>query len=535
MGSSCCSASKIEESRLASAARHLSHPAHRPGAKARDAPEADEQVDDQESFLQESQRQTEENEAVECELVEVPQESIVIGKDAWKLTPVCGVPFREIAPMSVQSQACVNGLINHGYSCFMNVVFQGLANTPGLREYFLQNLHLEEFPAKQAQDCLSNRFAQFVQVYNSYNDHILDPSRLVELIVLQSKVFNPRINQEDAHEFLLYLLDQLSTELNRCHPLTRHQTKATSTDLLSKSDSSTLPTKESIHRDLNPGSYKVIKLRKMSEHGTTPGSKFKFSSLVSATNSPRAIDQGKFTELDLNFSSFSKAKKTAPGAGKVREELDAMEEMSQKKWRECLESGSSVISDALMGQMVSKLQCVKCKGASYSFEPFFMLELAIPQNQQTVTLQELFAQFGKQDLLENFLWDCPKCKDKRKVLKSSHIWKFPPVLILYLKRFESSDSGFRKNDCLVTLDLKGEDFSTFLESPRKTPLRYSPYFFIVVPAHQHHFGDLDQGHYTCSYFDNVEWTVIDDTSVRVLKEPSAVRRLDRSSMTLRTT
>ena len=183
----------------------------------------------------------------------------------------------------------------------------------------------------------------------------------------------------------------------------------------------------------------------------------------------------------------------------------------------------------------SKLQCVKCKGASYSFEPFFMLELAIPQTQETVTLQELFAQFGRQDLLEHFLWDCPKCKEKRKVLKSSHIWKFPPVLIVYLKRFESSDSGFRKNDCLVTLDLKGEDFSAFLASPRKTPLRYSPYLFIVGPAHQHHFGDLDQGHYTCSYFDNSDWTVIDDTSVRVLKEPDAVREPHRSSTTPRTT
>ncbi len=172
-------------------------------------------LQDQESFLQENQKQTEENEAVECELVELPKESIVIARDTWKLAPVAGIPFKEIATMNLQSQACVNGLINCGYSCFMNVVFQGLANTPGIKEYFLSNLHLEEFPSNRATDSIANRFAEFLQVYNSYNDHVLDPTRLVELIVEQSRVFNPRINQEDAHEFLLYLLDQLSTELNR--------------------------------------------------------------------------------------------------------------------------------------------------------------------------------------------------------------------------------------------------------------------------------------------------------------------------------
>ena len=242
------------------------------------------------------------------------------------------------------------------------------------------------------------------------------------------------------------------------------------TDALSKSDTSTLATKESTQRDLNPGSYKLIKLRKLSEIGTTPGSKLKFSNLVSAATSPRSIDQGKFSELDFGVKSSAKEK----------EELDAMEEMSHRKWRESVEANCSVVSDALMGQMVSKLQCVECRGASYSFEPFFMLELAIPQNQESITLQQLFSQFGKQDLLENFLWDCPKCKEKTKVLKSNHIWKFPPVLIIYLKRFELSDAGFRKNDCLVTVDLKGEDFAAFLASPRKTPLRYSPYFFIVA-------------------------------------------------------
>jgi ubiquitin C-terminal hydrolase len=220
----------------------------------------------------------------------------------------------------------------------------------------------------------------------------------------------------------------------------------------------------------------------MSESGSTPGSKFKFSTLLSATSSPRAIDQGKFTELELGSASISNQKQSSPPTNNEKEELEAMEEMSLKKWREYTESSSSIVSDALIGQMVSKLQCVKCKGASYSFEPFFMLELAIPQQQDPITLQELFSQFGKQDLLENILWDCPKCKVKRPVLKSNHIWKFPPVLIIYLKRFESTAEGFRKNDCLVTVDLKGEDFSPFLASPRKSPLRYSPYLFIVLSA-----------------------------------------------------
>lgn len=201
-----------------------------------------------------------------------------------------------------------------------------------------------------------------------------------------------------------------------------------------------------------------------------------------------------------------------------------MEELSFKKYSEHLSTNNSIISDSIMGQLVSKLQCETCKAISYSFEPFYLLELALPADRDVITLKELLTFYTKMDTIENFLWDCYKCKQKRKVSKSCQIWKLPKILIVYYKRFEYTEQGIRKNNALVKINVgEGEDLGGFVSSPFKPQAKYFPYFVI------HHFGEMDQGHYSCSYFDNVEWTVIDDTSVRVLKEISAVNEFYRLS------
>ena len=72
-------------------------------------------------------------------------------------------------------QANVNGLVNVGWSCYMNVILQCLANTPGIKEYFLADLHRREFLSStglgnesgfanlpKESDNLANRMGEFI-------------------------------------------------------------------------------------------------------------------------------------------------------------------------------------------------------------------------------------------------------------------------------------------------------------------------------------------------------------------------------------
>lgn len=99
----------------------------------------------------------------------------------------------------------------------MSVVFQAIANMPGLKEYFLGNIHIKEMVAEGGlgvEDNLIYRLGELVQLYHSYNDHVFEPTRLFEIISEHSK-FNPRQSQEDAHEFLMYMLERISGITNR--------------------------------------------------------------------------------------------------------------------------------------------------------------------------------------------------------------------------------------------------------------------------------------------------------------------------------
>lgn len=183
-------------------------------------------VEGRDSFLDLRDIDNEENESnleddqevEELKLYDVPPESIIIKRQAWGVIPIIYMPYKEVYLTNSQKQANVNGFVNIGFSCYMNVIFQFLVNTPGIKEYFLLDLHLNEMDrdiSKPIPETITTRIGELVQVYHSHNDHVINPFRLIELISSQSNVFHPKMNQEDSHEFLLYILDKLATELNR--------------------------------------------------------------------------------------------------------------------------------------------------------------------------------------------------------------------------------------------------------------------------------------------------------------------------------
>ncbi|NXN44031.1 UBP2 hydrolase, partial [Rhinoptilus africanus] len=121
--------------------------------------------------------------------------------------------------LSLQSSKAVQGLTglrNLGNTCFMNSILQCLSNTKELRDYCLQNQYLRDLNNNsRTRTALMTEFAKLIQLLwtSSPNDSV-SPSEFKT----QIQRYAPRFvgyNQQDAQEFLRFLLDGLHSEVNR--------------------------------------------------------------------------------------------------------------------------------------------------------------------------------------------------------------------------------------------------------------------------------------------------------------------------------
>ncbi|KAK2828383.1 hypothetical protein Q5P01_019417 [Channa striata] len=107
------------------------------------------------------------------------------------------------------------GLRNLGNTCFMNSILQCLSNTPELRDYCLRNIHRTDLNNNCKSDAaLMEEFARLTQrLWTSVNEAI-SPSGFRSQIQRYAPKF-VGCNQQDAQEFLRFLLDGLHNEVNR--------------------------------------------------------------------------------------------------------------------------------------------------------------------------------------------------------------------------------------------------------------------------------------------------------------------------------
>ncbi|XP_066597159.1 ubiquitin carboxyl-terminal hydrolase 4-like isoform X5 [Prorops nasuta] len=117
-----------------------------------------------------------------------------------------------------RSERCgLNGLRNIGNTCFMNSVIQCLSNTRPLLEYLLNDQYTADInvTTSSMKGALIKAFGEVIhELWEAGSDHV------VNTIALKSQIqrFTPRFmgyNQQDAQEFLRYLLEGLHEDVNR--------------------------------------------------------------------------------------------------------------------------------------------------------------------------------------------------------------------------------------------------------------------------------------------------------------------------------
>uniref|UniRef100_A0A3B3QE85 Ubiquitin carboxyl-terminal hydrolase n=1 Tax=Paramormyrops kingsleyae TaxID=1676925 RepID=A0A3B3QE85_9TELE len=118
--------------------------------------------------------------------------------------------------MNSKSAQGLVGLRNLGNTCFMNSILQCLSNTRDLRDYCLHSSHRRDLNNNsRAHTALMEEFAKLIQtLWTSSASEAVSPSEFKT----QIQKYAPRFvgyNQQDAQEFLRFLLDGLHNEVNR--------------------------------------------------------------------------------------------------------------------------------------------------------------------------------------------------------------------------------------------------------------------------------------------------------------------------------
>lgn len=156
---------------------------------------------------------------------------------------------------------------------------------------------------------------------------------------------------------------------------------------------------------------------------------------------------------------------------------------------------------------VSEITCLETgKQIKITPEPYFMIDLPIPQNNKSPTLIDCFNLYVEGEVLEgqNGWYDEEK-KEKINIKKRIQFWSFPNILVIDLKRFNNS---FQKNQILVSFTLDDLDLSEYVIGYKKNIYKYELYGVC------NHSGGVMGGHYT-AYVKNAngKWYHFNDTSV----------------------
>ena len=167
----------------------------------------------------------------------------------------------------------------------------------------------------------------------------------------------------------------------------------------------------------------------------------------------------------------------------------------------------SEIWNIFYGVQISQLVSVETdKMMSMTPEPFFIINLPIPQNNKSPTLLDCFDLYVECEILDgdNCVFN-ETIGEKEPAKKNLMFWSLPTILVIDIKRFNSSN---RKNQILVDFPLTNLNLSKYVIGYNKETYVYDLYGVC------NHGGSVQGGHYT-SFVKNAndKWYHYNDTSV----------------------
>ena len=172
----------------------------------------------------------------------------------------------------------------------------------------------------------------------------------------------------------------------------------------------------------------------------------------------------------------------------------------------------SKILDIFYGQTKATLQCTKCPHTSTTYVPWSTFKADIPgatiPGTPAPPLNECIAAAFKKELLESYV--CDGCKEAGCTEKSQTISKFPPYMILIVKRFTNALQKVRARLPYEEADIDFSDYIAWPSIQKETAAHYR------VVSTIEHLGGTRGGHYVMRARDDYtegeepSWLIYDD-------------------------
>lgn len=193
--------------------------------------------------------------------------------------------------------------------------------------------------------------------------------------------------------------------------------------------------------------------------------------------------------------------------GTETNEVDKIAVKCFKTIKDIYSNDYSEIWNIFYGMHVSKLTSVSSgEVLSITPEPYFMIDLPIPENNKNISLIDCFDLYVSEEILDgdNSILN-EKTGKKESVKKSINFWSFPNILVIDIKRFNAAN---KKKQMLVDFPLENLNLSKYVIGYNKDTYIYDLYGVC------NHSGTVMGGHYT-SFIKNAngKWYHCNDTCV----------------------
>ncbi|KAL5494439.1 hypothetical protein EMCRGX_G015774 [Ephydatia muelleri] len=219
---------------------------------------------------------------------------------------------------------------------------------------------------------------------------------------------------------------------------------------------------------------------------------------------------------DPNHAVSSPDKEFNPAASSPDKEKIRVQ--AKESWSHHLEQGHSLVVELFQGQLVSTLECDACKHVLVKFDTFMFLPITVPSRKSAVSLDECLRLYTNEDIIDG--WPCSVYRGEVKVKRRVLLWKTPPFLMLYLKRYKLDKTGERHKVCThVDFPLSGLDLSSsHMETPKGEEALYN-----LCAVINHYSSDHNsRGHYTTVSRCGEQWFYFDDDKVHLCSESDIV-------------
>ncbi|KAG8697366.1 CSN-associated deubiquitinating enzyme Ubp12, partial [Ceratobasidium sp. 395] len=136
---------------------------------------------------------------------------------------------------------------------------------------------------------------------------------------------------------------------------------------------------------------------------------------------------------------------------------------------------------------------------------------------QAIDIEDCLNEFTKEEQLgEDDLWYCPRCKKHQQATKKFELWSVPDILVVHLKRFSNARAMRDKIDALVEFPTEGLDLGqrVGMSGAEGEETKEGDHVYDLFAVDEH-MGGLGGGHYR-AYAKNPsdgEWYHFDDSYV----------------------